>query len=869
MPPSLHQIRASAGSGKTHTLTINFLKIFADSKDPERPECIWQDNQATTWQDIVATTFTNAAAAEMRSRILDILKNIALKEEIPDELSQWTQEEATKRVNTLLQHMNCLNVRTIDSLLYLIVRLSALQLHIHPNFSPCFELDDALKPFLDDLFLKTKKNDPDYNPEISNLVEKACQDLVRLYEYKGFLAGDLLRKNIAQALSVVHINNKNFLSSAEIQKRLDDLYQKAFQEAQDLLEFFDNEHLKATAFFSSALKKIPPLRKQGTQDDFPTSTSFQKNALEDCLTQSSKGKESKAAKECYVALRKSIQEIGFFNAALKIAPYTSLALDVDQQFSSFLHNTDQIYSDFIAYMAKDILATGQGVTDAICRLGSQIRHLLVDEFQDTSRVQWNALLPLIEEALSKGGSFTWVGDVKQSIYGWRGGDSTLFDEILEEPKLTHIVKDDIKPEQLEYNRRSCKNIVITNNLLFTQLGNKAYAYEILDSALSKSPMNMSPQERTDLLDASADLLQTAFQDAKQKVLQKDYDGYVRLQEIDVKTGQDQDELVHEKIENLFDELQERRPWDDIAVLVRSNNHADLVVQWLMKKNIPVITENSIGLDVNPFISQFLSLFAFLKNPNDTCAFLALLSASFLQPYLELSERDIQNWLIKKKPTNLSLYQAFQEDYNALCQKWIEPLYRELSEMMPYDALQEILKKFRVQERFPEEKIFIQRFLEILHLAERENILSFSAFLDYWEEHGKEEKLPLATENLNAVRVMTIHKAKGLQFPVVVLPWNDVNGLVSSELVCERMQKNVLVRRQAIMGETYYRSKLDAIRENIHVCYVAWTRAKEELYAFFLKKANQKTPSTFEKILTPLALDNGVYSIGEAQNVQSA
>ena len=161
--------------------------------------------------------------------------------------------------------------------------------------------------------------------------------------------------------------------------------------------------------------------------------------------------------------------------AVGLAPVLLLARTLVQAFVQNQRQEGSLPGLLIPHMARQVLESDNGVPEALCRMGSRLTHFLVDEFQDTSREQWYALRPLVEEALSRGGSLTWVGDVKQSIYGWRGGEPELFDGVFDDAGLTALAPDGQR-DNLPYNWRSRREIVQHNNGIFGPLGQPDMAH---------------------------------------------------------------------------------------------------------------------------------------------------------------------------------------------------------------------------------------------------------------------------------------------------------------------------------------------------------------------------------------------------------
>ena len=882
----LRQIRASAGSGKTYELTTSFLRLLASAGDPSSGGCLAALAADLAWPDIMAVTFTNRAAAEMRERIIGRLKDMALGEPIPQKLAEknWTPELAARRVSAIIRHLSALNVRTIDSLLHLVVRLSALELDLPPDFEPVFATGEALSPLLDELLERSRAGGEASDERLAALLEEACHNVYFNTGYTGFLAGTLLRSKVFELLPAVLATPAASLARPEEAAAL---YGKICGEvcaaAHAMQERLERDKLAAHANFFKALAAVNAFAehygKSGRWGKIPASVLLRKNSLDDCLLKAAKGKAGAEAEAAFARLREAVrradEEGGIVRGALSVLPFVRLAEELRLSLPDFLRGSGYIPAEFVPRLAKRLLSRRQGVSDAVCRLGSGLTHILIDEFQDTSREQWQAIRPLVVEALAKGGSFTWVGDVKQAIYGWRGGEATLFDEILGDPGL-RAVAGEPATHSLPTNWRSSAAIVTTNNGVFSRLADKAVSRAVVAAML---PAETPPPLLEAVLEEASRFLEQGFSGAGQLVAEGKKNGVVRLQKVAGATKDEVDELVYEELVRLLETLGRRRPWGDVTLLVRSNDRAAQAAGWLMAEGIPVVTENSFLLDEHPLIAQLLCLLRFLDSPEDDPAFLGLVSGSLLAPLLRLPEGAIDDWMTggleqeegkehreegrrrKRDP----LYLRFCRDFPELWERWLKPFHSEAGLLTPYDAAREALALLNVEARFPQDAAFVQRFLEILYLAESRGFGSFSSFLEQWRQNGRNEKAPMP-EHLDAVRVMTIHKSKGLQFPVVIVPWHDFSPRPRRPVVeAEVDGLTLLAPRGPAMGIEHYRALADDAREMLHLLYVAWTRPEEELYAFLTENTRSRSgfDAALEPLLSHLPMPDGVYRLGTA------
>lgn len=437
------------------------------------------------------------------------------------------------------------------------------------------------------------------------------------------------------------------------------------------------EKLSCSAHLARALETC---RKAAPANLPPNSAMLRKACLDDCLKQGSKGKASPDAERAFDAMRDIIRkwdEDGvLLRRAQTVMPFVELARELSGQVPDFLKREGAVPAAFVPRLARQVLSGDYGVPEAFCRLGTSLTHILVDEFQDTSREQWEAIHPLVLEALSRGGSLTWVGDVKQAIYGWRGGDATLFDEVRSDAELCAVAPEP-RVDILPTNWRSCRAIVETNNTLFRQLSETATAKAVLSAML---PKDTPSALLATILEEGAQLLKEGFAGSEQKVAPDKAEGFLHLQRVYGDKSEDLDEEVRERLLGCVQEVVSRRPWGDVTVLVRSNGKAAQVAGWLMEEGIPVVTDNSFLLAEHPLVEQITALLTFLDSPRNDLAFWTFLSGrQMLLPLIPLSEQALEDWAAaagRPERRNMPLFMAFREDFPDIWRKWIAPFHAD-------------------------------------------------------------------------------------------------------------------------------------------------------------------------------------------------
>lgn len=814
----LRQVKASAGSGKTFELTRCFLQRLVASGPPASASassaCVLSPGGTGGWGDILAITFTNAAAAEMRDRVIRQLKSTALGQTAeglplsPDQAARW--------VDVIMRDMGALNIRTIDSLLHLIVRAAALELDLHPDFQPVFATEEVLTPYLDTLLEQAWQG----NEVMRALLRDVYRALAWRENSTGFLAGEKLLNQLRGLLDDVLLGRFDDVSPADIlHKRLSEVEALAVIHASNFqrvasaagLNFNKNALAAVEAIAAKQCKASAFLSKASASDLF-----LKKPVVSD---------EVQQAYEAFARAASVLVETApMLRQAVGHAPVLLLARMLVEAFSANQQQEGSLPGLLIPYKARQVLENENGVPEALCRMGSRLTHFLVDEFQDTSREQWYALRPLLEEALSRGGSLTWVGDVKQSIYGWRGGEPELFDGVFDDQGLT-VLAPDRQRDNLPYNWRSRREIVQHNNSIFGPLARRDVALQVITALL---PSSTPP----DICAEAAKGLERAFEGTEQLCPQRALDG--GLVHVETVHSLDADALNEDVLERLcallHEDIHPAHPWADVLILVRSNGKATLVADRLIREDIPVITENSLRLANHPLVVQTVALLTFLENPEDDIAFMSLVCGSIIREHPEaadLAQQDIAGWCASSGRG--PVFQRFKNHWPQLWQRLFAPFHSQSGLMTPYDMTLEWYARMDVARRYPEAETFLRRFMEVLHSAEEKGLATLPTFLEHWRAKSGEEKVPMP-ENMDAVRVMTIHKSKGLEAPVVVVPWTDLRARMgSSTVLVEREGLRMVVSNRKSLGAPYHEEMARQCRENIHLLYVAFTRARDALY----------------------------------------
>ncbi|MCK5057641.1 MAG: UvrD-helicase domain-containing protein, partial [Candidatus Aminicenantes bacterium] len=473
-------------------------------------------------------------------------------------------------------------------------------------------------------------------------------------------------------------------------------------------------------------------------------------------------------------------------------------------------------------------------------IGEKYNHYLIDEFQDTSRLQWENLFPLIDNALGSGFFNMAVGDGKQSIYRWRGGDV----EIMEEDIVARIHPDQLAVKPLEKNFRSHKHIVVFNNRFFEKVEK--------------------------FFEQSNQLLRGIYGDPAQVTVRRE-GGFVSLQFIaDTEVEKKTDEVVLAEVNRIIEECRGRGyGLCDIAVLVRKNREGQRVAENLVENNIPVVSPDSLILSKVPLTGFFIDILTYLKDPADKIAEAAIIY------FLTLNNA-------QKTLDPTAIGRAFQEGGHKELTPELGEFFRRrnyLVRMPVYEVFEEVTRIFNLQESLDFNTAgYLQAFLNIISDYSRENNLDIASFLEWWE-FNKNDFSMVVPETKPAVRIMTIHKAKGLEFPVVIIPyanWGhdlDKQLWLTPDTPLPGLPQNLAmpVNTTKLLEETYFKTgfkeeKEKVLIDNINLLYVAFTRAGDCLYILAQDRRKNDNYDLLKELAVPLmdkeTVPGQAYTLGE-------
>lgn len=505
-------------------------------------------------------------------------------------------------------------------------------------------------------------------------------------------------------------------------------------------------------------------------------------------------------------------------------------------------------------------------------LGYRYNNFLIDEFQDTSKIQWENIKPILEEMFSKGGTFFAVGDNKQSIYGWRGADYNLIHEIENNPPQQ---VNNLWLLELNKNFRSGEKII---NFV-TQIFEKQNLQKWL---LNNIKLNNAKITKNDLMAKINENIKI-YENVNQECIDQNKNiGYVFAQVFEKGKKDDQLKLIKEALkEKLKIIIQKNYKFGDIAILVRENEEISTVIEWLSEfekeedfKNLQIESKTTISIANNPVICDIINFLKFLDKPYENINFFAFLTGETFYNLMkknnaQLDEPEkILKWLNEKILNNkeIPLYQIFRNEFQQIWNEYFDTLFRYTDYMPLYDFIYMIFNKFKLFSLFPDYTIYFIKFLDFVQNVSNEKN-SLPEFLEYWKESEKtgEEFLIPSTENPDAIKVITMHSAKGLEFPVVILPFvnsgtKNVNEFfeIENDKVSLYYITKQDTQKSEKLAKIYYENKLKTFIDELNLFYVSCTRAKYALFIFFMRYKNSLT---LDELLSEKNQDN-TYEYGE-------
>ena len=855
----LQVYKASAGSGKTFTLAVEYIKHLICNP--------------YAYRSILAVTFTNKATTEMKERILGQLHGIhtgnpdskPYLDKLMDELHLSEEEirtKAGKALNLMIHDYSRFRVETIDSFFQSVMRNLARELELGANLDIELDNNKALEEAVDTMIEKLDRYSPvlgwllDYIEErieddkkwnVANEIKKFGENI---FNEEYIEKGQELRKTLQDPNCIR--NYRKMLKAIE-EEALEQM--KAF--ADQFFGILDMNGLSVADFSykeGGVAGYFIKLQKGTTNDE------IKGTRVVDCMNDPAKwtGKTHKRKAEIIALAEQELipllneaeafrsknnRIINSCQLSLRYANNIRLLNNLDEEVRLLNQDKNRFLLADTNALLHNIVREGDP-SFVFEKIGTNIRHVMIDEFQDTSRMQWGNFKLLLLEGLSQGADSLIVGDVKQSIYRWRSGDWSILNGL-----KGHIGAFPITEKTLTTNRRSEANIVRFNNEIFTS------ACEILNER-HKAEQGKECEE-----------LKSAYADVKQEICKKEEKGSVKVTFIEAPSKDEGDyqnktlELLAQEVESM---IQQGVKVNDMAILVRKNKLIPTIASYF-DKHTPyrLVSDEAFRLDASLAICMLMDALRYLIEPENLIAKAQLASAY----QNEILHRDMDLNTLLLNDLDESLPASFVENKESL-------------RLMPLFELLEKLSAIFQLERIEAQDAYLFSFYDAVNEYLQKHSSELTAFVAHWEEKLSRKTIP--SGEIEGIRILSIHKSKGLEFHTVFLPfcdWKMENEQNSSYIWCspEQAPFNDLQllpinygtsMNESIYQEDYRKEKLQLWVDNLNLLYVAFTRPKCNMVVWCKDKAKNTVGELLSESIGQTScqalesVDDCTYQLGE-------
>ena len=806
---------ASAGSGKTYTLVQEYLRIVLHHPDPIK------------FRSILAMTFTNKAANEMKERIIAALIDLGTENHFKTKAQQeflnataknlklagkTIEHRAHEILNKILHHYSSFSVMTIDKFTHKVIRTFAKDLGISIDFNVEMDVKGFRKNVTDMLIDQIGRN-----PKLTQLMLNYAKDNLQQDKSWNFSRDlfdftDLLFKE--DAISAVNLlKNLNDEDFSTI--KTDIIKENAIIEAQlnriavEMYDLVQSKHLTADDFIGKS-RGIYSYFKKYLAGDYKIPT-------EKLIEQMREGKwaNSKSVNAGTVDMIGDLLA-RYFGQIIPLIQEKLPKVKLNQSILKNLNNlsllkyllelidkvkTDEnilLLSDFYKTIA-DII-TKEPVPFIYERLGVRYQHFLLDEFQDTSQLQWINLIPLVHNALAQQHDNLIVGDGKQAIYRWRNGEVEQFTKLPETihnpnqiaslKEAENLFKQMGERVNLDANYRSAHEVVSFNNAFFKTLGQK------LDDKLSYI-YNHHAQKTT-----------------------KSFSGYVEAFLTPDQDNTDQLDFVLQSVKKAIAAGFNQK---DICIITRVNRKGALIANYLTAKGYKIISPESLFIGKDKTVQFLYHLMQSISNPNDRNY-----KIKTIEHYCTLHDLSVSEFLIDQEDAYKEV--GITTFFKSRCVE-IKP-HEQFHNL--YDFVEHLIEIFDFD---PTDNPYLQFYLESIHHFENNKNSNIRDYLYWFKEKGKEQSV-ISPEGADAINIMTIHKSKGLQFPVVICPFFDWTLKLHDQITWVEKPQDRLPAffvnitkdlQDSSLKENYSLEKAKYDLDQYNLLYVAFTRPEIALF----------------------------------------
>lgn len=875
MEEHLTVYRASAGSGKTFTLAVEYISLLV--KDPEN------------YQHILAVTFTNKATQEMKMRILSQLYGIAnslqssqqyfnkVKEKtnMPDAV---IRNNARAALTLLIHRYNNFRILTIDAFFQQVLRNLAHELGQTANLRVDLNNEEITEKAVDQMIESLEKGQPVLQ-WISTYINNSIED-----DNGWNIIGKIktFGTNIFKDFYKAHeANLKEQLSNADdfkvyettLRKRRNDIRKTFNSKARSILNEIKNANLDIPSNYRSGLYKyltdsaIAPLTNK---------------PLKAGVLKANESPQNWTSSKCAKADKQQIQTLAAEVLSAQLSELIAYNNDNWNEFQSIqltLSHLSELrllhaIADAVDNLTKDtnrfMLSNTQALLKELIadsdtpfifeRIGARLKHVMIDEFQDTSTIQWQNFQVLLANCMAQELSQNLiVGDIKQSVYRWRQGDWGILNNI--EKSFAH---QKIRLETLDYNYRSEKRIIDFNNVFWEQCVANT-AKEVAQDDAEK-----------------AEIVQKAYEDVAQKTHKTTENGFVKISLYPSKSMKEAvlEELI-ETIKELFNNGYGGKNQSKIAILVRSKSNIQDIVNALLQSfgnEINIVSDEAFRLDASLSVNIIVSAMHLLTHPDDVLTrgkLVKLYNQEVLKKPLtdtdllvsinESNNIDTKN-IDKKERRKLATEQQMAKLNSQLPPEYVAN--RELLLGLPIVDLVDKLFMLFGLDQLEGQSSYICTLYDTLNDFLKDHTADIDDFINEWENSLSSKTIQ--SDEIEGIRIMTIHKSKGLEFDNVIIPFCNWEMEKKGTLWCETKNKPAPYNKLPLLPIDFSRDKLigtvfeddykeehfQNIVDNLNLLYVAFTRASKNLFVFGLRQGK----TTLDNIAKGTLPGNRSYAI---------
>ncbi|WP_066836089.1 UvrD-helicase domain-containing protein [Rufibacter ruber] len=884
MPATFKIYSSSAGSGKTYHLTKEYLKLALQSEEP------------SYYKNILAITFTNDAAQEMKTRILEALRGFndtALPEkekrnsdqllfyilhEIqteygqPDLTEEGLRARAAKVFDHLLFHYSEFAVSTIDSFVNKVVSAFTTELKLPHNFEVDMDAQTLLSTAVS--LLLNKVNTQAENRLLAETLQQYALDKAEEGKSWNVLPDELadFARNLLNEQTYEHLLDIGQLTLQDFKKIRSELYsqkvnvekqiQALAQEASDLI---DRHGIMPEEMSYGKNGIYSYFRKWNSGFDITIANSNAAKTVNDDKWPSAKA--STGAKVALDQIKPRLSQIYraiedlkeretqnhiLISAMLPHLYKLSVLSELDRCIQEIKLDKNLVHiSEFNKRITEIVLQ--EPIPFIYERLGERYQHILIDEFQDTSVLQWNNLLPLVENALAGDNFNMVVGDAKQAIYGWRGGE---MEQILHlhRNQTHHLYQNSrfeenvaprydtlrwtLSPANLNTNYRSAPEIIQFNNELFGFISQSNPQFPLLQAIYDDKFQQESPAGK----ESGKAHLQVLFTQDEVPPFKVDLDACQQTEEI--YEGYAEDDLLsyQESTLQLVLQMVQQAQADgyaprDIAILSRTNRNSKLVANFLKQKKYDIISQDSLSLQFAEVINLIIAFFRILNQPANSLA-----RSQALYLVYKVVHQELPDSATTGKIAALAVEPSIDPFFQFLQQQGFDLAYRDAGNLSIYELTEKLIRVFDLLGKNNECE-YLFRFLDLVLEYTLKYSNNLNNFLQYWDLH--KENLSINTpKDRDAITITSIHKSKGLDYPVVIVPFCDWSlepqtssllwgTLPESVAACGKLRTAVVnlnkKLEQTALADQYAQKLEKTFIESLNMLYVALTRPVDRLY----------------------------------------